>query len=56
MSYEHITKKKKTCYAIGYCQKYESERRILIQNLAKIKMQFMLGYILQNNLGNITNL
>ncbi len=25
-----------------YCQKYETERRILMQNLGKIKMQFKL--------------
>ncbi len=27
---------------ILYCQKYETERRILMQNLGKIKMQFKL--------------
>ena len=31
-----------------YCQKYELERRILIEKLRKIKMQFILGDILQN--------
>ncbi len=35
-----------------YCQKYETERRILMQNLEKIKMQFKLRDILQNNSRN----
>ncbi len=29
-------------HVILYCQKYETERRILMQNLEKIKMQFKL--------------
>uniref|UniRef100_A0A8C2HUK7 Uncharacterized protein n=1 Tax=Cyprinus carpio TaxID=7962 RepID=A0A8C2HUK7_CYPCA len=35
-----------------YCQKYEFERRILIEKLRKIKMRFILGDILQNKSGN----
>ncbi len=36
-------------HVILYCQKYETEIRILKQNLGKIKMQFKLRDILQHN-------
>ncbi len=39
-------------HVILYCQKYETERRILMQNLEKIKMQFKLRDILQNDSRN----
>ncbi len=39
-------------HVILYFQKYETERRILMQNLEKIKMQFKLRDILQNDSRN----
>ncbi len=39
-------------HVILYCQKYETERRILMKNLENIKMQFKLRDILQNDLRN----
>ncbi len=44
--------KKNQWNVILYCQKYETERRILMQNLEKIKMQFKLRDILQNDSRN----
>ncbi len=44
--------KKNQWNMLFYCQKYETERRILMQNLEKIKMQFKLRDILQNDSRN----
>ncbi len=43
---EFCGQEKSVEHVILYCQKYETERRILMQNLEKIKMQFKLRDIL----------
>ncbi len=50
--YEFCGQEESVEQVILYCQKYETERRILMQNLENIKMQFKLRDILQNDLRN----